>query len=173
MARAPHVQQRLSLSAIVNKPNAFPPPAAGGVPPPVLAPGRLDDDPRFLWMRFARYKELDSWIRRVHAAGSSFPRPVLWRIFKCREPPRNPMDTVSLSSPADVGVCVTVVDACVAMACPPRYRGPMPAAAVPVQGPDLPEALPPGVISTAPGYLNLVHFDLDPQNSLCSSPWLL
>lgn len=50
------------------------------------------------------------------------------------------------------------------MAFPPRYRRAGPPLSV--AGPDLPEVpLRPGLHLTDPPYVNIVHFDMDPQNS--------
>lgn len=69
-----------------------------------------------------------------------------------------------------------VVAGCVAMARPPRMQ--LPGVDIPVTGPDLPETLPPGlgnIATAAPvtGYTNIVHFDLDPQNSMWALFWLM
>ncbi|KAF3762793.1 hypothetical protein M406DRAFT_333165 [Cryphonectria parasitica EP155] len=141
LGRAPHIMQRFNLESIVNKPNARRPSDAGERAPRIPAAGSLDRFSRFLWMRFARFGELDEWIRKVRSADKSFPKAVLWQIFEC------------------------LVNGCVAMAVPPRCQT-IDAAGLPLplHGPDLDEALPRQRISLADGYINITHFDLDLQN---------
>lgn len=85
MARAPHIQQVLRLESIVNRPDALPPRRGDQEPEAVRATRSLDQDLELLWMKFARYKDLSSFIQKVHGAGSTFPQSVLWRIFQCCE----------------------------------------------------------------------------------------
>lgn len=118
-------------------------------PRPALTPvietaDNLDSAQGVLFMEFARMGDLRNWIEKLAGEDNHLPPQVLWRIFDC------------------------LVKACNAMEYPPHLRSQGPR-----DGPPLPEDIPqgpPGAQPTAqPGYTGLVHFDLDPKNSMCPS----
>lgn len=94
----------------------------------------LENDSGFLWTEWAKCGDLGRWIARVSDEVEQFPRSVLWRLFDC------------------------LIDACIAMAYPPRYqRNPR----RPVHGPQLREGIPANPVPN--GLRNLVHMALSPS----------
>lgn len=104
-------------------------------------------------MEFAKLGDLERCLQRLASADRHLPPEALWLVFDC------------------------LVKACIAMEYPPRLV----TAGAPLlrAGDFLPEVVPPGG-QAAPvnGFRGVVHFDLDPKNSmLCRfvpiSPFLL
>lgn len=154
LARSPHIIHRVNLQNHIQDPAAT----------------SLSNHDRLLWLEFMRFGDLDGWLRKATQQETYFPRSVLWRLFSCRklkethakqlliQPTLCPSGYIHILT--RYGVRIKVADQCIAMAWPPRDQpGP---GQQPVDGPDLPENIPPAF---ATGYGNILHFDLDPQNS--------
>lgn len=109
----------------------------------------LDAAPGILPMEFAKLGDLNTWLKKLAGADSHLPPEALWRIFNC------------------------LVKACNAMAWPPFLRSPGLRYGNPLLE-DIPDDRPgvPGEIPNPPiiGFEGLVHFDLDPKNSMLHLP---
>lgn len=92
-------------------------------------------------MEFAKLGDLHHVLEKLATAGRNLPPEALWLIFDC------------------------LVKACIAMEYPPRCT---PAAGIlPRAGDFLPEIVPPGGLAgPVAGFRGVVHFDLDPKNSM-------
>lgn len=74
LARAPHISQQFRLQNVG----------------PTVARAAIDRDPSYIIMEYAKYGNLDKWMRMAGGLGPRgdrvpFPRTVLWRFFDCRE----------------------------------------------------------------------------------------
>ena len=94
-----------------------------------------------LFMEYAKQGDMRNMLNKLANAGRHLPPEALWRIFDC------------------------LVKGCIAMEYPPRLVPP--GYAVTRNERPLPEVIPPGgQAGPVRGYRGVVHFDLDPKNSM-------
>lgn len=132
-------------------------------PPLVLEDVLIDDNQTFFFMELMKQGDLQQVIVRAGNKGGKLPSRLLWKGFACRRLWEAQVFFEKLTSHL-------VIRGCIAMRYPPRLgriKSRTEEDWKPQDGPAVLEQVPEVSVRDSRDY-DLIHFDLDPQNS---EPW--